>query len=109
MDRPDVRDDAPPTTLGDAQHEDSDLLCWKSASTGLPHMARAFNRVARLRQAAKKWQPDFEKYFEELVDRLTGEEFDALLPTEEALRYFTHWATHQWLPIQCGATRLRFL
>ena len=36
-------------------------------------------------------------------------EFDALIPTEEALRYFTYWATHQWLQIQYGATRLRFL
>ena len=28
--------------------------------------------IVILRQAAKKWQPDFEKYFEEMMDRLTG-------------------------------------
>ena len=47
-------------------------------------MARAFNKVARLRQAAQKWH--FEKYVEEMMDSLTGEEFDAFFPTEEALR-----------------------
>ena len=34
----------------------------------------------------KQRQPDFEKYFEEVMDSLTGEEIDALLPTEQALR-----------------------
>ena len=43
------------------------------------------------------------------MDGLTGEELDALLPTEEALQYFTCWATRQWLQIQYGATRLRSL
>ena len=102
---------------GDAPHEDgpetgSDpgVTWWCTRpSAGLPRTARAFIKVARLRQAAKKWQPDFEKYFEEMRDSLTGEELDALLPTEEALRYFTSWATHQWVQIQYGATRMRFL
>ena len=79
-----------------------------SARVGSPRTARAFNKVARLRQAAKSCKPDFEKYFEEMMDCLTEEELDALLRTEEALRYFC-WATHQWLQIQYWATRLRFL
>ena len=74
-------------------------------STGLPRTARAFNKVARLRQAAQMWQPDFDEYVGRIMDSLTREEFDAFI--EEALRYFTHRATHQWLQIKHGATRLR--
>ena len=79
-------------------------------STGLPRTARAFNKVARLRQATQKWQPDFDEYVGGIMDCLTREEFNAFTaPTQEALRYFTDWATHQWLQIKYGATRLRFL
>ena len=67
---------------------------------GLPRTARAFNKVARLRQAAQMWQPDFDEYVGRIMDSLTGEDFDAFIPTEEALLYFTYWATHQWLQIQ---------
>ena len=120
---PDFRDRAPPTlttakdsslrpteasTLDDALHKDGGLIRWTRPATGLPRMARAFNKVALLRQAAQKWQPDFEKYVEELMDSLTGEEFEAFFPTEEALRYFTYCATHQCPQMQYGA-RLRFL
>ena len=55
------------------------------------------------------WQPDFDEYVGGIMDSLTREEFDAFIPTEEALRYFTYRATHQWLQIKYGATRLRFL
>ena len=64
-------------------------------SAGLPHTARAFNKVARLREAAHMWQPDLGEYFGGIMDSLTGEEFDAFIPTEEALQYFTYWALHQ--------------
>ena len=75
---------------GDAPHEDgpetgSDpgVIRWCTRpSTNLPRTAHAFNKVARLRQAAQMWQPDFEKCFEEMMESLTGEELDALLPTE---------------------------
>ena len=71
------------STLDDALHKDGDLTRWTRLSTGLPRMTRAFNKVARLRQAAQKWQPDFEKSVEEMMDSLTEEEFDAVFPTEE--------------------------
>ena len=50
------------------------------------------------------WQPDFDEYVGRIMDSLTREEFDAFIPIEEALRYFTHWATHQWLQIKYGSS-----
>ena len=44
-----------------------------------------------------------------IMDSLAREEFDAFIPTGEALLYFTQWTTHQWLQIKYGAARLRFL
>ena len=89
---------------GDAPYEngpetgrDPGVIRWRT---------RPFNKVERLRQAAQKWQPDFDKYVGGIMDSRTREEFDAFIPTEEALRCFTHWATYQWLQ---RATRLRFL
>ena len=41
------------------------------------------------------WQPDFDGYVGRIMDSLTREEFDAFITTEEAVRYFTHWTTHQ--------------
>ena len=83
---------------GDAPHEDgpepgSDpgVTRWCTRpSTGLPRTARAFNKVARLREAAQMWQPDFDEHVGGIMDSLTREEFDAFIPTEEALWYFTH-------------------
>ena len=87
------------------------LLPWCTRpSTSLPRSARAFNNVARLRQAAQLWHPDTSENVSGLMDSLTGEEFDAFLPNEEAIQSFTVWAAHQWLQIQwstCFADLLR--
>ena len=85
------------------------ILTWCARpSTGLPRSARAFNNVACLRQVAQQWCPDTSEYVEDIMDSLTEEEFDTLLPNEEALRSFTVWATHQLLRIR-WATSLRSL
>ena len=64
---------------GDALHEDgpetgSDpgVIRWCTRpSTGLLRTARAFNKVARSRQAAQMWQPDFGEYVGRIRDSLT--------------------------------------
>ena len=68
------------SAIGDASHEDVPVTCgdlgvirWCTrTSTGLTRSARAFNKVARLRQAAQMWQPDQIEYVSGLMDSLKG-------------------------------------
>ena len=77
----------------------------------LPSECRA-RRLQQTWHACAKWRnsgcPDTSEYVEEIIDRLTEEEFDTFLPNEEALQSFIVWATHQWPQIQ-WATSLRSL
>ena len=66
------------------------------------------NRHESLLQRRGKPRLDTSEYVEDVMDSLPEEEFDTLLPNEEALRGFAVWATPQWLQIQ-WATSLRSL